>query len=122
MPASIVSVRPALRTIAGERQQATPVEKRLRKEAYLDFLDLMKIVRQKENWPHFEAVFNIPMSGEKGKVYYLDWWEKLNDLRRIPAHPSSMRVYDEQDYAFVSWLKVELYGRLEKTDFVDSLS
>lgn len=107
---------------AYKRQQAAPVEKRLRKEAYLDFLDLMKIVRQKENWPHFETVFNIPVSGEKGKVYYLDWWEKLNDLRRIPAHPSSMRVYDEEDYSFVSWLKAELYGRLEKTDFVDSLS
>jgi hypothetical protein len=107
---------------AFKRQQAVPVDRRLPKEAYLDFIDLMKVVRQKENWPHFESAFNIPMQGEKGKVYYLDWWERLNELRRIPAHPSSMRGYDEEDYSFVSWLKRELYGRLEKLDFVDRLS
>jgi hypothetical protein len=33
-----------------------------------------------------------------------------------------MRGYDEEDYSFVSWLKRELYGRLEKLDFVDRLS
>jgi DGQHR domain-containing protein len=102
---------------AFKAQQQTPVDKRLPKEVYLNLLDLMKIVRQKENWPHFEPVFNIPMPGEKGKTYYLDWMEKLNELRRIPAHPSSMRTYDEQDYNFIAWLKDEFFDRLEKTDF-----
>lgn len=107
---------------AFKRQQAAPVEKRLLKEAYLDFLDLMKIVRQKENWPHFESVFNIPMQGDKGKIYYLDWWEKLNELRRIAAHPSSLRTYDEADHNFVAWLKSELYGRLDKAGYVEGSS
>ena len=98
-------------------QQSVPVEKRLPKEAYLHLLDLMKIVRQKENWPHFEPVFNLPMDGEKGKTYYLDWMERLNELRRVPAHPGSLRTYSEEDYAFVDWLKKHLYTRLEKTSF-----
>jgi DNA sulfur modification protein DndB len=105
---------------AYKAQQAAPVEKRLPKEAYLHLLDLMKIVRQKENWPHFETVFSLPMPGEKGKTYYLDWMERLNELRRIPAHASSLRTYDEDDYAFLNWLKPEFYGRLERTDFRDA--
>lgn len=32
-------------------------------EKYLDFLDLKKIVEQKENWQHFEGIFNIPLPG-----------------------------------------------------------
>ncbi len=99
------------------QQQVMPAEKRLPKEAYLHLLDLMKIARQQQNWPHFEPVFNIPQPGEKGKTYYLDWMEKLNELRRIPAHASSLRTYEEEDYQFIDWLKGEFYNRLEKTDF-----
>lgn len=99
------------------QQQVIPADRRLPKEAYLDLLDLMKIVRQPKNWPHFESVFNIPKAGEKGKVYYLDWMEKLNELRRIPAHASSLRTYEEEDYEFTNWLQKEFYTRLDKTDF-----
>lgn len=101
---------------AYKAQQSTPVKNRLPKEAYLHLLDLMKIVRQKNNWQYFESVFNIPMPGEKGKTYYLEWVEHLNELRRIPAHPSSLRTYDEDDYAFIDWLKREFFGRLEKAE------
>ena len=51
--------------------------------AYLEVLDLMKVVRQKENWDHFKDVFNIPKPNKKGKTYYLDWMEEFNELRRI---------------------------------------
>jgi DGQHR domain-containing protein len=86
--------------------------KKLPKEAYLDLLDYKDIVRQKNNWPHFESVFNIPLPGEKGKTYYLDWLERLNKLRRIPAHPSGTRGYDESDYEFIKLIKYEFYKRL----------
>lgn len=82
------------------------------KEAYLDVLDYRDIVRQKNNWPLFEKVFNIPLSGEKGKTYYLDWIEKLNKIRRVPAHPSGTRGYDEADYEFMKFIKYEFYKRL----------
>lgn len=102
---------------AYKKQQQTPADKRLPKETYLDLLDAMKIVRQKEEWPSFEPIFSIPMDGEKGKTYYLSWLERLNELRKIVAHPSPLRTYEEDDYKFVAWLKRELYGRIEKTDY-----
>jgi DNA sulfur modification protein DndB len=88
-------------------------DKKLPKEAYLDVLDYRDIVRQKNNWPLFEKVFNIPLPGEKGKTYYLDWMEKLNKIRRVPAHPSGTRGYDEDDYAFMKYIKQEFYSRLQ---------
>lgn len=87
-------------------------DKKMPKEAYLDVLDYRDIVRQKNNWPLFEKVFNIPLSGEKGKTYYLDWIEKLNKIRRVPAHPSGTRGYDEADYEFMKFIKYEFYKRL----------
>ncbi len=102
---------------AYKKQLQAPMDKRLPREAYLDLLDLMKIVRQKKDWPDFEPVFSIPKEGEKGKTYYLDWMEKLNELRKVAAHPSSIRSYEEEDYQFLDWLKTEFYGRIEKTDF-----
>lgn len=88
--------------------------KKLPKEAYLDLLDYRDIIKQKNNWPQFESVFNIPLPTEKkGKVYYLDWLEELNKLRRIPAHPSGARGYDESDYEFIKLIKYEFYRRLE---------
>jgi len=82
--------------------------------AYLDTLPLRDIVRQKNNWPHFQDVFNIPRPGEKGKVYNLDWMETFNELRRIPAHPSKHRIYRDSDYEFLEWIKGEFYSRLRK--------
>jgi DNA sulfur modification protein DndB len=101
---------------AYDKMQADVPAKRKQMFAYLELLDLMKIVRQKENWPHFEAVFNIPKPGEKGKVYYLDWMEEFNELRRVPAHSSSLRLYDEEQYEFLEWLKNELLPRLEEAE------
>lgn len=88
-------------------------EKRLPKEAYLDLIDYKEIVKQKNNWPHFSNVFNIPLPNEKGKVYYLDWMDSLNKIRRIPAHPSGARGYDEADYEFMKHIKFQFYTKLE---------
>ena len=87
-------------------------DKKLPREAYLDVLDYRDIVRQKNNWPLFEKVFNIPLPDEKGKIYYLEWMEKLNKIRRVPAHPSGSRGYDEADYEFMKFIKYEFYKRL----------
>ncbi|MBF0336108.1 MAG: hypothetical protein HQL40_21145, partial [Alphaproteobacteria bacterium] len=98
---------------AYKRQLSEPVETRLPKEAYVDIIDLMKIIRQKNNWDSFKSLFNLQMPLEQsGKVYYLDWMEQFNKLRRIPAHSSSLRHYEEADYEFLSWIKGELSQRL----------
>lgn len=84
------------------------------KENYLQILDLKAIVRQKSNWSIFEKIFNIPMPDEKkGKVYYVDWMDSFNELRRIPAHPSSTRGYTDKDLEFLKFIKAEFYSRLE---------
>lgn len=87
-------------------------DKKLPREAYLDVLDYRDIVRQKNNWPLFEKVFNIPLPDERGKTYYLEWMEKLNKIRRVPAHPSGARGYDEADYEFMKFIKYEFNKRL----------
>lgn len=98
---------------AYNRQQQDPSEKRLHKFAYLDILPLRDIVKQPNNWAHFESVFNLSMPDEnRGKKYYLQWMEHFNELRRIPAHPSKLRMYKEADYEFLEWLKQNFYARL----------
>lgn len=101
---------------AYQKMQDDVPEKRKAMFAYLELLDLMKIIRQKENWAYFEDVFNIPLPGEKGKIYYLDWMEGFNELRRIPAHSSSMRFYDDDQYKFLGWLNTELVPRLDAAE------
>jgi len=99
-----------------KQQEAPPGPKRLPKEAYLDIMDIKDIVEQKNNWLHFAPVFNIPtMDEKKGKKYYTSWIARFNELRRIPAHKSALRVYSEEDFEFLDWLRAEFYDRLERS-------
>ena len=99
---------------AYKKQLEDPPEKRLAKEAYLDIIDIKSIIQQKNNWIHFEPVFNIPTEGEKkGKKYYTTWLVEFNELRRIPAHKSALRVYSEENFMFLDHIRAEFYSRLE---------
>jgi DNA sulfur modification protein DndB len=93
---------------AYSRQQQDPASERRPKEAYVNTIELKQIVRQSNNWSYFKDNLNIPLPGEKGKVYYLDWMDRFNQLRRIPAHPSSLRPYTKEDFEFLEWLREEL--------------
>ena len=94
-------------------KQQEDKERRKTKEGYLDVLDLIEIVKQKNNWDHFEHVFSNPMAGErKGKKYYLDWMQKFNELRRIAAHKNQVRTYKEEDLEFVEWLRTEVSPKI----------
>jgi DNA sulfur modification protein DndB len=107
---------------AYKKQQSAPVQKRAPKEAYLDLIDFDKIVRQGSNWPSFEPIFNIPMDGEqKGKKYYLQWLERLNEVRRTAAHKSPYRTFSEEDFEFVSWIKRQLYDKFSAAGFDPAL-
>ncbi len=104
---------------AYKKQQSAPVAKRAPKEAYLDLIDFEKILKQPNNWPTFEPIFSIPLTDEqRNKKYYLAWLERLNELRRIPAHKSPYRTFSEDDFSFVTWLKAELYDRFTKAGIV----
>jgi DNA sulfur modification protein DndB len=105
---------------AYKKQQSAPVTKRAPKEAYIDLIEFDKIIRQASNWPHFEPVFNIPLSGEKGKKYFLTWLERLNEIRRISAHKSPYRSFSDEDMEFVTWIKGQLYDRFVQAGFAVS--
>jgi DNA sulfur modification protein DndB len=102
---------------AYKKQQSVQVANRAPKEAYLDLIDFEKIIKQPNNWPHFEPIFNIPFQGEKGKKYYLGWLERLNELRRIPAHKSPYRTFSDDDLEFVTWIKGQLFDKFTEAGF-----
>ncbi|HOS46436.1 MAG TPA: DGQHR domain-containing protein [Paludibacter sp.] len=90
-------------------------------EAYVDILGIKDIVTQKNNWPLFENVMSIPLKGEqKGKAHYIGWLTRFNELRRIPAHSSSVRTYEEEDYELMKHLKFEFYKRRDAVLGIDN--
>jgi DGQHR domain-containing protein len=97
-----------IRRNAFEAQQRDKA-RRKPKEAYLNIVDLAEIVKQSNNWPHFEHVFKNPMPGEKaGQKYYLSWIQSLNELRNIAAHKNQLKTYSDDDLNFVEWLRTEV--------------
>ena len=95
-----------------KQQQAKP-EKRAVREAYLDIVDFEKIIRQKGNWDVLRPTLSIPMRGvnPKSKEYHLDWIKEFNDVRNVAAHDSIYRQLEDDDFAFIAWLKGQLYDR-----------
>lgn len=83
-------------------------------ETYLDFIDFKKIIENKQNWGFFKDVFNIPELGEKGIAKNLKWLERVNELRRISAHPTRERGYKLPDFEYIDYVHRTLMERLEK--------
>jgi hypothetical protein len=94
-----------MRVKAYERQQEEPPEKQLPDlEAYLDFIDKKKIVEKTENWKFFKPYFDIPLPDDKGQSKNLKWMDRLNELRRIVAHPHK-RAFKSDDLQFLEWIR-----------------
>lgn len=94
-------------------------EKRLSLEHYLDVLDYKKIVENKQNWQLFKGVFDIPEPGEKGHARNLKWIERINELRRIPAHPTEKRHYRAEDFEYIDFIYDEFNKRLNEVESND---
>lgn len=68
-------------------------------------------MEHKQNWDHFKDVLSIQLRGDgKGQAKYLKWMDRLNELRRISAHPYS-RSYKEDDLDFLDALDESLRAR-----------
>jgi len=93
-----------MRVKAYERQQEDSPEKQLDLDAYLDFIDKKKIIEKSENWLVFKPYFDIPLPNEKGYAKNLKWMDRLNELRRIVAHPHK-RAFRSEDLVFLEWVK-----------------
>lgn len=97
-----------IRKNAFEAQQKDKA-RRKPKEAYLNIVDLAEIVKQNNNWPHFEFVFKNPRPGERsGQKYYVGWIQTFNELRNIAAHKNQLKTYTDEDLEFVEWLRTEV--------------
>lgn len=77
-------------------------------ENYVEFIEHKKIIERKENWPLFKEYFDIPELGEKGKTKNLKWMEKINELRRIPTHPTESRNYRKDDFEYIEYVYQKL--------------
>lgn len=86
-------------------------------ETYLDFIELKKIIEQKDRWPLFKAVMDIPINGVKGQAKNLDWMERVNELRRIPAHASDQRNYKLEDFSLLDEVARTLEQRVGVFDY-----
>ena len=83
----------------------TAKDKDLPIETYLDVIDLKKIVEVPTNWDLFKDSMSVQLPNEKkGQQKYLKWIERLNEVRRIAAHPMN-RTYKDEDIEFLDFIK-----------------
>lgn len=91
-------------------------EDRLPLENYLDFIEFKKIVENKTHWSLFKRVFDIAEPGEKGYSKNVQWMERINELRRIPAHATEKRHYKTSDFDYIDYIYEEFMNRREAVD------
>lgn len=99
---------------AYKRSLDTDADERLTLESYLEVVEMKKIVESKDNWPRFKNVFNIPEPGERGIAKNTKWMVRINELRRIPAHPSRERHYKVEDFEYIEFVYNTLVERLQE--------
>lgn len=103
-------------TRAFEKSLDDDDDARLPLENYLDFIDYKKIVENKLHWPLFKPLFDIPEPGEKGYSKNIRWMERVNELRRIPAHATEKRNYKVTDFEYIDFVYDEFMQRHEVFD------
>lgn len=101
-----------IKTNAYSKSLDDPDEYRLPLENYLDFIEYKKIVEHKDHWPLFKDIFDIPEPGQKGYSKNLKWIERINELRRIPAHATESRKYKLDDFDYIRFIFGELHRRV----------
>ncbi|MBY5516209.1 DGQHR domain-containing protein [Rhizobium leguminosarum] len=81
-------------------------------EAYLDWIQLQRIVIQKDVRDSVKEVLSIQLQDEGGgKHFYSAWFESVNRIRRIVAHPSG-RSYKDDDLRVISLVVEHLVNSL----------
>jgi hypothetical protein len=85
-------------------------------ENYLDFIELKKIVA-KDRWQLFKSVIDIPIPGVKGQAKNVDWMDRINELRRVSAHPSDSRNYKSEDFPLIDFVCNTLEARVSEFNY-----
>lgn len=104
----------AIKAEAYRRSLDYEAEEPLPLETYLEVVEMKKIAENRQNWNLFKAAFNIPEPGEKGLAKNLKWMLRINELRRIPAHPARERHYKVEDFQYIDFVHDELIRRLKE--------
>jgi DGQHR domain-containing protein len=91
-------------------------EDRCSLDHYLDFIEYKKIIENKTHWKLFKSLFDIPEPGEKGYSKNVRWMERINELRRIPAHATERRHYKASDFEYIDFVYEEFSSRLDTFD------
>lgn len=110
-----------MRVKAYERQQEDPPEKQLDLDAYLDFIDKKRIIEKADTWAAFKPYFDIPLPGEKTYSKNLRWMDRLNELRRIVAHPHK-RAFKPDDLTFLEWIRKAFEEKLLSVSNEDAIA
>ena len=105
-----------VRAKAYQKQQRD--QSKYKKEAYLDILYIAEIVKDKDNWKHFERVFKNPMINEThGQKYYLKWLESFNEIRNIAAHRNQAKTYSNEHLEFFAWLTENVIPKFKEEEW-----
>ncbi len=92
---------------AFKKQQDVDADDQGPLETYIDFIDFRKIIETKENWPSFQEYLSIRLPGEAHAARYLKWFDEVNRIRRIPAHPYG-KQYKDSDLEILNSVWVQL--------------
>lgn len=97
---------------AYEKSLDDDVDTRLDPEHYLDFIEYKKIVERTEHWSSLKPIFDIPEPGQKGYAKNVRWMQRINELRRIPAHATEKRRYKGDDFRYIDYVYEEFMSSL----------
>lgn len=90
-------------------------DEKLPVEAYLDWIQLHKIATQKEVRDSVKDVLSIRLQADAGgKHFYSGWFDAINRIRRIVAHPNG-RSYKDDDLQTLSLVVEHLANSLPPT-------
>lgn len=77
-------------------------EDKLPVEEYLDWIQFAKLATMKEIRDEVKGALSIRLSSDPaGKHFYSSWFDAINRIRRVPAHPSG-RAYKAADIETLS--------------------
>jgi len=95
-------------------------------ETFIDFIKWKQIVSKPNNWPLVEDVvaFNRSGKGNPNRKELVSWFDEMNDIRRIPAHPFGRESYSDDEIEILKYLYIELENRgiIDEVVDVDSIS
>lgn len=93
------------------RIDSAPDEK-LPPEGYLDWIHFVDIVKHKAVREDLKGVLSIKLPDDQsGKHFYATWFDAINRMRRIPAHPSG-RTYKPSDIDTLNFIVDHLQTNL----------